>query len=193
MKTSFLFCILSVLMLLPAHCPSQNLTAGDTSVIRKGIIRFKDGTSVYFRNLRCRNDSVLYFDQGIYLRESALSEINTISKRSSYAGLGALTGIPAGLLLGAAVAKGIRNNTNFWVTVLSLGTVTNVDTKKQETNGFIITTLLVTGIGILTGSLIKKEKVIFPKSIASVSFQPEVLPLVPNTPGIGLTCRINIR
>ncbi len=152
----------------------------------------KDGSQVYFKQLLLNNDSVYYQDY-YYLKtgRTALQDISQITKTGSYAGTGALSGGALGLLIGIGTAHMFNSTGDFLSDAFTLGKEPEANTRVEETVIIIISAAIGTGLGALAGSLISKNKIVFPKFTNSIIFSPSLNVGKTSAPEFGFTCAIN--
>lgn len=193
MQTKSLASIFFLLVTVISFSQSTSKLPITPAALKKGIITLNDGTAFDFKQLQFKNDSVFYQDYNLNIQEMALQDISQISKTGSYAGIGALSGAGLGLLLGIGLAKSLEDTGDFLVNIFTLGGETDLDTRQEQTRTIILSTIVGTGVGALGGALFPKNKIVFSRSLGTISLTPSFKLVPRNTPEIGITCRINLR
>lgn len=162
MKKTFL--LVSVLLIsIYAFSQERNLLINGLP-ISKGKITFGDGTSVKFRNLTFSNEQLHYTNIHGVVMEKSSSEVFKITKTSTYAGYGALSGGLSGLL--ACLQYSVEDNNFGYYGYYK---------EPLTTSQYLIVTAIGAGIGGVIGMLFSKEKTVFQNSSA-ISFSPYFYP-----------------
>ena len=144
--------------------------------VSRGQIILTDGTSMSFKQLSVRNDSVIFTDSKSQIAKYPASGVYKISKTGNYAGLGALSCGLGGLLGSIVGTQNWKNN----------------ETLKGKEGSYITTaTIVCTLIGGITGAMIKRDNILY-KNSSAISFIPQIGTFRNNKPFVSLTIKIPI-
>jgi len=158
MKKSMYLCVL--FLLLGINTNSQEINKLNKSVpVRKGRITLKAGSMETFKHLNLKDSILTYKDAKGNVIGKNISDVSVITKRGSYAGLGAIIG---GSFMLIAIIDSERQ--------ISSGSGSKVARSDYPMAIFFA------GIGGLLGSCFKKEKVLF-KDRTPMTFSPSVISL----------------
>jgi len=156
MKKSMYLCVL--FLLLGINTNSQEINKLNKSVpVRKGRITLKAGEMETFKHLNLKDSILTYKDAKGNVLGKNISDVAVITKRSSYAGLGAILG---GSIMLIAIIESESE--------ISSGSGSKVARSDYPMAIFFA------GIGGLVGSLFKKEKILY-KDRTPMTFSPSVI------------------
>lgn len=162
MKKSIL--LASILLISICSFAQERNLLVNGSPINKGKITFGDGTSVKFRNLIFSNERLRYTNIHGEVMEKSSSEVFKVTKTSSYAGYGALSGGLSGLM--ACLQYSVdENNYGYY----------GYKKEPLTTSQYVMVTAIGAGIGGVIGMLFSKDKTVFQNSSA-ISFSPYFYP-----------------
>jgi len=156
MKKSMYLCVL--FLLLGINTNSQEINKLIKSVpVRKGRITLKTGKSETFKHLNLKDSLFTYTDQVGNMIGNNISDVSVITKKGSYAGLGAI--LAGSFMVIAIIDSEIE---------IAAGTGSKVARSDYPM------VIFFAGIGGLIGSCFKKEKVLY-KDRTPMTFSPSVI------------------
>lgn len=140
----------------------DNTTTGNDSLfIRRGTVRLTDGSFTRFRKMTLLADSASYTSIHKQMYQVSLKEVHSVTRTTSKTGVGLAIGAGTGLVLGIAGAKAFGDMVDDLLYFFTFGSEEDTDTRKEETEVVIVTTLMGAGLGALTGALIRQEKMVY--------------------------------
>ena len=156
-----------------AYQEGKSKSAGEDnfSPVRRGYIRLTDGSYSPFRSLTQVNDSVWFTEIDKTIIVLPLAEVQSIHRITSYAGTGVLAGGVAGLAFGILGAKAFADISDSLLDIFTLGYADDADTRSDEVQVVVFSTLVGAGVGFVTGSFFKREKVVYEQKF-SVGIYP---------------------
>ena len=161
-----------------AYQEGKSKSAGEDnfSPVRRGYIRLTDGSYSQFRGLMLENDSVYFTGSGNVCIVVPLTEVQSIHRITSYAGTGVLAGGVAGLAFGLLGAKAFADISDSLLEIFTLGYADDADTRGDEVQVVVFSTLVCAGAGLVTGSFFKRERLIYEQKL-SIGIFPDILKL----------------
>jgi hypothetical protein len=144
-------------LLLAINTNSQEINnLNNSDPVRKGSITLKTGKSETSRHLNFKDSVFTYKDPKGNIIGENISDISVITKRGSYAGLGAI-------LLGSFMV----------IEIIGSEADISAGTGSKVARGDYPMVFFFAGFGALVGSFFKKEKIIY-KDLSPITFSSSV-------------------
>ena len=156
MKKSMYLCVLFLLLGITTNSQEIN-KLNKSATVRKGRIILKTGKSETFKHLNLNDSVITYQDPIGNIIGKDFSDVSLITKKGSYAGLGAI-------LLGSFMV----------IAIIGSEADISAGTGSKVARGDYPMVFFFAGFGALVGSFFKKEKIIY-KDRTPITFSPSVI------------------